>query len=554
MSINPNIIGSDGAVPQYDPDGRWTTWNINEIYTGSLATNKFVPKINDYVRDTVRRETYIVTAISSLLIPTLVVVNDIEGDVLVEDAIIGASTGRQSETYRVYLDNSTLPATLCVDARLKIMGSMTSYARLFRGTDSTITGEVVSMVYSNGHYLDDKIMLELAAYDSHDNHTIKNVPPAHTNRTLKDGELLTLVVYSQLDRVVSKKVLMVENTSYIRSVNANQKYISHVSIKTPFLDSNDHRVINYPINVPVGGLNIYGRVHYSDGSIRTLPVDNSKFRLLGLESFVATIVGQEVPLVLSYRLDNDESVYGSVSADGKFITEPFTLKTEVENGVFTPKLYGYPEWNQVLNSYTLKWWLMDLRRDILMDVTAFVRFNDNSSIWVGDSYNNVQNISVRINLSDVSESFPDYIHTQTMFIILRKTGNVLGHKFEIGFEPNQNQLYGQNLEAVANMVNQNLWKVNLKNDIINYSDWLERLYFNTKPLFSLRREERPVAPTHFAIIIDGVRFEQPISAWDKDITISSNLDLYSNIYVEFLKVTTANTLKLSIAGLPIKRD
>ena len=242
-TINPNIIGSDGAVPKYDPDGRWTIWNLDEIYIGGPATRKFVPKINDYVRDLVNRKTFIITGLSALLIPSMVDVNAVDGDVLDEDLIIGPSAGRQSETYRVYVDASTIPATLCVDARLKILGSMSSYARIFRGTDLSATGEVVSVVYSNGQYLDDKISLELAAYDSHDNHTIKNVPPAHTNKVIKDGELLTLVIYSQTDRVISKKVMMAENTSYIRSVNANQKYISHVSIKTPFLDVTDARVI-----------------------------------------------------------------------------------------------------------------------------------------------------------------------------------------------------------------------------------------------------------------------------------------------------------------------
>lgn len=553
MATNPNIIGSDGAVPQYDPDAKWAIWNLDEVYTGGPATRKYVPKINDYIRDLINRKTYIVTNLNALLIPTMVDVNAVDGDVLDEDLIIGASAGRQSETYRVYVDTTTIPATLCVDARLKIMGSMTSYARIFRGTDLSSTGEVVSVVYSGGQYLDDKVMLELAAYDSHDNHTIKCVPPAHTNRVIRDGELLTLVIYNQTDKVVSKKVLMAENTSYIRSVNANQKYISHVSIKTPFLDVTDTRVIKYPINVPVAGLNIYGNVHYSDGSVRTLPMDGTKFRLIGLESFVATIVGQEVPLVLTYRLDENESVYGAVTADGKYITEPFTLLTEVENGVFTPKLYAYPEWNNVLKTYTLRWYLMDLRRDILIDVSAFVRFNESSDVWTGNTYNNIQNLSVRINLSDVSESFPDYIHTQTLFIILRRAGTETGGKFEVGFDPNQQQLFGAGLQANATMTNQNLWKVNLQNDIPKIANWFEELYYNTKPLFSIRREERPVLPTHFAIVVDGVRFEQPISSWNKDVTVNSNLDLYSNVYVEFLKIDGNNRLKLSVAGLPINR-
>ena len=555
MATNPNIIGSDGAVPQYDPDARWTVWNLDEIYLGSSALRKYVPKINDYVRDLINRKTFIVTALSALLIPSLVDINSIDGDVLDEDLIIGPSAGRQSETYRVYVDTSSIPTTLCVDARLKIGGSMTSYARLFRGTDLSVTGEVVSVVYAGGQYLDDKIMLELAAYDSHDNHSVKVVPPAHTNKVIKDGELLTLVVYSQTDRVVSKKVLMAENTSYIRSVNLNQKYISHVSIKTPFIDTVDNRLIKYPINVPVAGLNIQGTVHYSDGSIRQLPVDGTKFRLLGLESFVATIVGQEVPLVLSYRLDQNETVYGAVSADGKYITEPFNLITMVENGVFTPKLYGYPEWNNTLNQYDLRWWLMDLRRDLLIDATAFVRYNDTASVWVGNSYNNIQNLSVRINLSDISESFPDYIHTQTMFIILRKPGTAAGNKFEIGFEPNQANLFGVGLAARAVMTNQNLWRVTLTNDLANMAEWLEHLYYNTKPLFSVRREERAPMPTHFALIVDGVRFEQPITSWNQELTVSSNLSLHSNLYIEFYKVDTNNNrLKLSVAGLFIDKD
>lgn len=552
-TINPNIIGSDGVVPKYDEEGRWTIFNIDEIYLGGTAAGKYVPKVNDYVRDVVNKKTYIVTALSNLWIPTLQDIDSGEGGVLEEDLIIGPSAGRQSETYRVYVDSSTLPATLCVDARLKVAGSMSSYARIFRGTDLSATGEVVSVIYSNGVYLDDKIPLELVAYDSHDNHSIKCVPPAFTKRTIKDGELLTLVIYSQTDKVISKKVLMAENTSFIRSVSANQKYISHLSIKTPFLDVTDNRVIKYPINVPVGSLNIYGNVHYSNGEIKSLPVDGTKFRLLGLESFVATIVGQEIPLVLSYRLDTDEAAYGAISSDGKYITEPFTLLTQVENNVFTPKLYAFPEWKQSLNAYILRWFLMDLRRDIMIDVTSFVRFNESSDVWEGARYNNIQNLSVRINLKDVSEAFPDYIHTQTMFIILRNNNITDGTKFEIGFDPNQQNLFGQNLQALTTMVNQNLWKVDIRSNIGSFNLWLEAMYYNTKPLFNVRKEIKAPIPTHFAIVLDGARTEYPIESWDKELTTNSNLDFHSNIYIEFLKVDGTNKMKLSVAGLPIKR-
>lgn len=556
MATNPVIRGTDGAIPQYDPEARWTTWHIDEIYLGGIAHLKYVPKIKDYVIDTINKRTFIVTSINDLLIPTLQDINSYNGEELVEDVIVGPSIGRQSETYRVYIDDSTIPHTMAVDARVKIYGSMCTYARLFRGTDISISGEVLSVIFDNGRYLDDKVLLELAQYDSHDivNHTVKSVPSCHTDKKIKDGELVTLVIYNSIGKVVSKKTLIAENTSYIRSVNADQKYISHIGIETPFIDPVDTKVIKYPINVPVASLNIYGLVYYSDGSIRKLPVDNTKFRLLGLEKFVSTVVGQEVPLVLSYRLDKNETVYGSVSSDGHYVTEPFTLLTDVENGVFTPKLYGYPEWNRVTNQYQLKWYLMDLKRDILLDVSSYVHFNETSDVWNGNEYNTIQNLSIRINLADISPAFPDYIHTQTLNIVLRKPFTEEGTKYEIGFEPNQKELYGTNLKAVCQMVNQNYWKVNIKNNISNMLEWVDKLYLNTKPVYSIRREERPLTPTHFAIVIDEHRFEHPLSDWDKTLVVSTNLDLKSNVYVEFLKeVNNGNKLKLSVAGLPIER-
>ena len=161
------VTGSDGHAPMYSPDGRWTIYNLNEIYRGNDGNKKYVPNVGDWVQDTDNNIVYKVTYVDSMtLIPTLVEVN---ASGSTQDLLVGPT----ADSYRVYIDTSVTPHILAVDTRLKVSGTMSDHAKIFKGGDISTTGRQISFLYdSQGRYLTDKINLELAAVDSHTNHTI----------------------------------------------------------------------------------------------------------------------------------------------------------------------------------------------------------------------------------------------------------------------------------------------------------------------------------------------------------------------------------------------
>ena len=296
-----NITGSDGVVPIYSPQDRWTTWNITEIYLGTVGAGKFVPKVRDYVVDTDTNQYWRVTSIDqSTLIAVLAPVVLVSAGAFSEtDVLLGVGPGTQSDTYRVYIDNSVIPSVMAVDARLHVAGTMVTTCKIFRGSELSGSEFVISAFYDqSGNLLGQAIPLELVAMPNGQNYSIKTVPVCYTVATVPDGEIVTAVFYSDSGHVVSKRQLLVENTAFIRSSNTAVKYITSITLETPFLSSSDPRLVQYPMNIPLNGLSLIGVVHYSNGETLKMPVDGTKFSIFGFDGYVATIVGQQLPLVL----------------------------------------------------------------------------------------------------------------------------------------------------------------------------------------------------------------------------------------------------------------
>ncbi len=545
------IKGSDGATPQYDPNGLWKTWRYEEIYFGEEAINKYVPKVDDYVRSLNDRKTYRVTAISDLLIPTLIEESESNGTSL-STVLIGE--GLQPVSFRLYLDTSKLPFEASLDSRHFIYGDANTYARVFRGYDVGVNGKVISAIFNGSTYLDDKIPLELTAYENHTNLSQKCVPPFNTKDDMPNGEVCTVVIYNAQNAETSRKTLIVERTSFIRPVNAFQKYISSIGLESVFLSNSDPYVLNYPLNVPATSMNVMGVLNYSDGSVRRLAIDGTKFSLFGIESFVATRPGQKIPLVLSYRLDNDEAAYGAISADGKKITEPYSIVTTHENGMFSPVLMGYPRWDFDTSNYVMRWWLMDLNRSTLLEATDAVQYNQTSDLFDGDNRSQVQFLSVRVNLNEVSQALPNWIHTQTAYVRLYDpvgTNNDVG-VWEIGQENVFGTFYGTDIKANVQVVNQNEYNINLGNSISTLNEWLTKLYYNSKPVHSLYRETAPPIPTHFTIINDILNSQTfSIDRWNQVISIYTNISEASNLLIRWEREIGNTTLVLAVTELSI---
>ena len=549
------VVGVDGHVPIYEPDGRWCMWSIDEIFKeGSNGAGHYVPKVNDYVVDPETYTTWIVTSIDAVtLYPVMSEKRpaNMSYSLSETDVLFGVGPGTQSDTYKVYLDKSVMPYVLAIDARLKIGGTMSAYAKIFKGANTSDQSQIISRMYDGaGNFLTDRVPLELAAIDSHVNYSIKIASPCYTNFDLPDGELVTVVIYNIEGHVVSKRQCLIENTAFIRQVNTSQKYVTNISLESAFLSAAQDNTLEFPLNVPLNALNLIGVVHYSDGSSRKLPVDGTKFRMLGLEQYVSTIVGQQINLVPSYALSNDEAVYGAVTSNGRYVTEAYKLKTMDPNNAYTVKVFGYPVWVDPANGYQLRWFMFNLDRNVFFDVTNEVLIAPNFGAFNPKGYGYTQQKAIQLNLRDVSGAFKPYIHTQVFNIELKGQPNADATPWTVLSSLNSTDTpYGNNLfiHRLVNSPGATTFRVDA--GIATEAEWLEQVYRKTYPLIDRNFETEAPAPTHFEVSYGGVKNTYAISNWNADLSLPINIPANGTIFIRFFRVANNTEINLSIAAM-----
>ncbi|WP_233875023.1 hypothetical protein [Paraburkholderia adhaesiva] len=142
--------GTDGGVPIRSPDNSlWQIWAYQNLWLGAAGTNKYIPKVNDYVCDYTINEWWRVTLIDPITyVPTLVPLTTTPNEAMTEgDLLQGVGPGTMADTFRVYLDTSVIPFILAVDGRLwypgpdVVRGGLTrsdSHLRFLSGTSEAI--------------------------------------------------------------------------------------------------------------------------------------------------------------------------------------------------------------------------------------------------------------------------------------------------------------------------------------------------------------------------------------------------------------------------------
>jgi len=546
MSDNAiGVVGVDGYTPIYQPDGRWTMWNIQEIYLGQIGQNKYIPKVNDYVIEPLTGKTYIVTDLNNItFIPELSPINITQTNTL--DELISST----NDNYRIYFDKSMTPFTLAVDGLMRVYSSTATYARIYKGSFIDDT-KIISRRYDNsGNFIGFDIPLQLVAFNSHDNYAIKSIPICNTESVLQDGDICIVVIFDSNGKVISKVSCIAEETTFVAQAYAEQKYITQIFIKSAFINSSQPGDINYPVNLPLASFNPIGVVQYNDGSQVEYPIDGDKFRLYGLDQFISTIIGHKVPLVLSYRLDSTEAALASIESDGYYVTRPYTLTVSNPNTSYNVKIFVYPVWVDALSGYNYKVYLMNLDRNILFDVTNVVSLSSNSPAFNPTAYGITQRLIFNVNLSSVSGIYHDYLHVQTVDIILRgpANDNSINNIWEVGSQvPTQIPYFGSNLRAVRDGITNT--KVTIDNNLSTVDEFINTLYITTNPLYNPLTESGPLIPTHIEVKYLTESIIVPISQYNEQFMFSSAVGLYSNIDIIFLKETISGYLKLSVCSL-----
>lgn len=542
------VVGSDNQTPLYQPDGRWNTWSIHEIYLGQEGLNKYVPKVNDYVVEPESGNMFKVANLSNVtFIPELVPV-EITKQVRVEE-ITSASPG----SYRLYYDKSVFPFTLAPDGLLHIFGSSSSFARIYQGAVIDPT-KIISRRYNNsGVFIGHDIPLELVAYRSMDNYAIKSVPTCNTDKTLQDGEVCTIVVYDSDAKLKSKTVCIVDESTFVAQAYSEQKYITNIFLKSAFIQDTGSTDITYPVNLPTQSFNPIGVVQYNDGSQIEYPVDGTKFSLHGLSQFVSTIIGHRVPLVLNYRMDSTETGLATVETNGHFITRPYSLMVSSPNTSYNAKLYVYPVWVDGASGYRLSAFLTNLDRNILIDATNHIALSGNSPSFNPTAYGVTQRLILSIDLANISGVFNHFLHVQTVDIILRAPASdtAAQNLWEVASQvPSPGAYYGTNLRATIDAPTR--MKVSVHNNLPTVQEFVNKLYNPTNSLFNPTTETSPLQPTHIEVTHLTESVVVPLVDYASPIQFTHEVTYLSNVTVGFFRQSTNGYLKLSVAALTVR--
>jgi hypothetical protein len=542
------IVGSDGHVPIYSPDARWAMWSIHEVYMGNTGQNKYIPKINDFVIEPETGVTYKVTDLNNVtFIPELSPIN------ITHTTSTHELLSSTNDNYRIYFDKSITPFSLAVDGLMRVYSSTATFARIYKGAFIDPT-KIISRRYDNsGNFIGHDIPLQMVAFNTHDNYAIKSIPTCNTNIDLPDGELCTVVVFDSNGKVLSKVSCLVEETTFVAQAYAEQKYITQIFLKSAFINTSQPDDINYPVNLPIPSFNPIGVVQYNDGSQIEYPVDGDKFRLYGLDQFVSSIIGHKVPLVVSYRMDPSEAALASVDSDNFYVTRPYTLKVSNPNTSYNVKLFVYPVWISATNGYSYKVYLMNLDRNVLFDVTTLISLSSNSPSFSPTAYGITQRLTFNLNLASVSGIFNNFLHVQTVDIVLRGAANdtSVNNIWEVSSQiPTSSPYYGSNLRAVRD--NTVGTKVTIDNGFSDVNEFIEKLYTNTIPLYNPLTELGPLTPTHIEVKYLSESIIVPISEYDSQFTFNTAIGMFSSLDIVFLKETLSGYFKLSVASITVR--
>ena len=550
MSSNTQTI-----IPIADPDRGWREWLRAEIYTGPSGTGRMVPNVKDKVWDWEQGTFEVVEVDYSTGLSVLKKWSQpIEIPVDEKDFLMGSGPGYTSVSWRVLLDTSVLPHSLQLDGRLFIYRATASYAKVFLGTDITSNGKVISKYYdASGNLLGENIPLEIVAIEKLNNLAIKSVKPGYCTQKLDDGEVVTVVFYDDAGGVCSYSKLRVENTSFIRAVETGERYITSVEVLSPFRSQSEPNLIEYPVNVDLQSVAMMARVNYTDGQ-RTVPIDGIKCSMLGLGNYVSTVLGQEVPLVLSYALGSDESCYDAINPNNKYITTSYKARTVAVDGAYSVKLFPYPCWDEDNLEYTLHWFLYNLNRETWYRVDHLIEASSNGAAYNPKKIGSTQQFVVAIDLSRVDSRFAKYRHIQNIELTLLCTGDRKQTLWTVTHEPLHPFPYGVEVFASFKHLSGGNYRCNLAKEYTDRALWLERFFYDTFPVSNPDLELRPAAPTHFLVEANGNEAEYPLAAWNQDFVIPTEIRHGQNIYLHWIRRDGVTDQHLGVSGVSVRYE
>lgn len=545
-------------VPVYNPNGLYKEWALPEIYfgkdkVGAGNLGRYVPNVGDKVFDK-GTGTYIVDEVSQLLIPTLRRYREpLEAGATDEDFLMGVGTRFPQPGYFIYVDASVSPPVLAVDSMAYIRLPSASYVRIFAGLNPLPNAEVISARYSaSGDYVDDKIpLIEISGVDAEVQSFVPDV--ANAKREVTDQEPLTMAVYDAKANVIGIVTMMARNSGMVRQSNTATKSISSIELVGPTVDTGS-KTIKIAVNGLMSSLTLMCRVTYRGGKFVDRPIDGAKIRLVADTDYIPSSPGINTNAILIYNFDSTEAFDGSVTNQDRFYQDVYVVEADATLHAYGMKLFSYPYWKSDAAGYGIRHFLQSIDRDVMYDVTSLVEVATTSAIWDPLAMGVKQRMTFALDIEKVDPRFTNYRHTQSLAFSLLQPGTVDGTtNWLVTFENGYGD-YGDSIEAQLAYVSSQVWTCGIACGAVTVDEWLERLYYRTRPMYDKAVEGGPLEPTHFVLQIGGLRYRKALSAWNLPFTVQSGGTEGDLAVIHWVKEVNGVDLQLASSGLIIHQS
>ena len=518
-------------TPIVDRSRRFTHFKMDEIYTGPTGTGRWVPNVDDMVTDW-EQGFYRVVAVdherTNLSYLQKINFNTMGGGMDDSDYAVVTGVGSNSNSFRIYVDTKTVPHTLAVDSRTTFYGD-NAYIKVFKGTDtSAATGKVISaIINSNGKVVSENIPLVLTTVPNGTNVNEKTPQTAWCSETVKDGDVVTVVTYTNAGQITSRDKFIISESNLIRSLDQAGVYVNNIELLSPFLSKTDARLIECPINLLASSLNFQAKVTYSDNKSRVDLIDGLKWNIAGLDMFISSQIGKMDRVLLTYKLAPEELAFdASAALPERIVRREYRIKTIDIDTYYAVKLFAVPVWNATSALYSLKWYLYNLERSDIIDVTNFVEYATTSPKFVGNKYTGSQKLLVSFNLQHLGASYSYYVHTQVVVVDLKAPGSTKAAAQYYTIAYADDLLYGERVRGLyaTDEVNAGKFKLDISCGYTDPASWLNANYRTLAPLNYDKVEITAPNPTHARVVIGT-------DAWVREIPIEEITNPIRNINV-----------------------
>ena len=532
-----------------DRDRGWRPWGKGDLYDVNKPTG-FVPNPKDWIVDPDTNIVYRVETVN-YAVPswTTKVINGIPANN--ENKVLGGHYPIRSDKYRIYVDTTKNPASMVVSNNLTWNGPDIDGIRIFRGTDISDKGEILSGYYKNGRLDKNYLPMQTISKDGVDT-VVKAALPGSCLAPVKHGEEFSYIVYADSGEIVDMGTGYFILTNLVMAQETPSRQVMDIRLESPFIVDDNSTVLTLPINLPLDSIPLKAIVRYSDGE-KTLAIDGARVKLNGLRNagshdtyYIASNAGSELPLLLSYVLAKGETYAGPNITDG-MVWKDYTGVTEAVDGAYSMKLFVVPKWLDASRGYRLQFFLYSLTRGMVYDATAAVNFTTGTlfdPLLMGVK----QRLTVQCDISKVDQKFVAFIQSQSFAITLINPGNELNTNYLIEYLPD-GLTYGNNIWAEFKYSNVNFSELDVSVKATTKAQWLQTLYDPMYPLYDRRNETGPLEPTHFEIHVGGQVYTYAVDDWMSKKTVDYRVALDDVLVIRWIRRTPTDDLQLGCSPM-----